>query len=148
MEYRLEPFSLERALAGEPVCDCHGNDVPEIKHFESVDQDSVCIAAVLGVGENARLLVYSLHQAQRDLRIKTPIKSKHPFDADKLAEGWIVKTCDGREVKQVTVFDVDSPYTVYGVLNGIVERWTQNGAYSSVYQDSASIIDLVMYKPE
>jgi len=142
-QYRLEPFDLERALAGEPVCDCHGNDIDELTHFKTVDPDGFCIAAVLGVGENARLLVYSLYQARRDMRIKTTIKA-HPFDPEKLSEGWIVRTDDGRAVTQLTVFDIDAPYRVYGVVGGQLAYWDIKGAwyYSGVPQN------LVMYPPE
>ncbi len=146
-QHRLEPFDLSRALAGEPVVSCSGVDISEIKHFAGIPTNRVCIAAVLGVGEDARLRVYSLDLARESLRIKTPI-DPHSFDPCKLAEGWIVRTCDGQEVKQATVFKSDGPYTVYGVVNGRVERWTPDGCYCIGHQTMVSPLDLVMYPPE
>lgn len=40
-----------------------------------------------------------------------------------------VQTRDGREVKQVTVFDCDEEFRVRGVVDGKLQSWTIDGTF-------------------
>jgi hypothetical protein len=51
------------------------------------------------------------------------------FDLEKVVHGAKVVTRDGREVTQLSKFETDSDYCLYGVVNGIVEDWTIDGKY-------------------
>ena len=55
------------------------------------------------------------------------------------------KTRDGREVTQLTRFDVKGSYPVVGVNDGTVRTWTVNGQYRRADDDSR--YDLIEVKP-
>jgi hypothetical protein len=51
------------------------------------------------------------------------------FDLEKVIYGAKVVTRGGDEVTQLSKFETDSYYCLYGVVNGIVEDWTIDGKY-------------------
>ena len=51
------------------------------------------------------------------------------FDLEKALAGEKVITSDGREVEQLHTFDRESIQTLYGVMEGSVERWNCLGEY-------------------
>jgi hypothetical protein len=51
------------------------------------------------------------------------------FDLEKVIHGAKVVTRGGDEVTQLSKFETDSDYCLYGVVNGIVEDWTIDGKY-------------------
>ena len=51
------------------------------------------------------------------------------FNLEKALSGAKVVTRDGREVKQLTRFEADSDYCLYGVVSGLVKDWTIDGRY-------------------
>jgi hypothetical protein len=51
------------------------------------------------------------------------------FNLEKALNGAKVFTRDGREVTQLTRFETDSHYCLYGVVNGFVKDWTSDGKY-------------------
>lgn len=64
-----------------------------------------------------------------------------PFDLEKALSGAPVITRDGREVTQLTKFDITVGIALVGVLNGGVKRWYGDGRYVS---DRDFCIDLFM----
>ena len=57
-----------------------------------------------------------------------------------------IRTLDGREVKQLTVFDgkSDSACVIYGVLDGVVTGWSINGEFSpdDYGQDARDLVNV------
>jgi hypothetical protein len=51
------------------------------------------------------------------------------FDLEKVIHGAKVLTRDGQEVTQLSKFETDSDYCLYGVVNGVVKDWTIDGKY-------------------
>lgn len=65
-----------------------------------------------------------------------------PFDLEKALAGEPVVTRDGREVTQVTKFDlIDDVYMIHAVIYGDLESFTLNGEYS---KGKESELDLFM----
>lgn len=56
---------------------------------------------------------------------------KIPFSIDKMKDAIRYETCDGREVTQVTVFDISSKYPVHGVVNGKVYTFSTDGKFNN-----------------
>ena len=55
-----------------------------------------------------------------------------PFNLAAALRGEKVVTRDGREVKQLTLFDVENYlYPLLGVVNKELERWPTNGTYNT-----------------
>jgi hypothetical protein len=63
-----------------------------------------------------------------------------PFDLERALAGDKVVTRDGREVTQVTKFDIEKPACVYGVINGHIHTFNEIGRYNNV----ESLNDLFM----
>lgn len=145
-EFRFEPFGMYRAMNGASLSFCdgssHAREVLDFHYFDGVPEGRYCIAISIGFNGERELRTLTKKDAYRHLKIKVPI-TPTPFDPAKLSEGWLVKTDDGLEVTQLTVFDVDAPYTVFGVVNGRLGYWDIKGAWycSNVPQS------LVMYPP-
>ena len=51
------------------------------------------------------------------------------FDLEKVIHGAKVVTREGDEVTQLSKFETDSDYCLYGVVNGVVKDWTIDGKY-------------------
>ena len=52
------------------------------------------------------------------------------FDLERALAGEPVITRDGREVTQLTLFNVENNiYPLYGVVNNTIVRWTSEGIY-------------------
>lgn len=69
-----------------------------------------------------------------------------PFNYDLIAQGYKPVTTDGREVKQLTRFEVKtSYYPLQGVVEGVPERWKMEGYYAN--QKTAHYMDLVLEVP-
>jgi hypothetical protein len=51
------------------------------------------------------------------------------FNLEKVIHGAKVVTRVGDEVTQLSKFETDSDYCLYGVVNGVVEDWTIDGKY-------------------
>lgn len=53
-----------------------------------------------------------------------------PFNLEEALAGKPVITRDGREVTQLVKFDANyEKYTLYGVVNNIILRWTNDGIF-------------------
>ena len=53
-----------------------------------------------------------------------------PFDLEKAFNGAKVVTRDGREVTQLTQFELpNNAYCLYGVIDGRLDKWTIDGHY-------------------
>lgn len=119
-KYRLEPFNLERAKAGEPVCTVDGEDV-KILCFE---RNKVVYPIVALIGHNESIMTYTRNgkthkngESNRDLMMKVEVKESYVYAdvAGKIrlfdelkAEGFIdlkslnyliIKTYDGKFLK-------------------------------------------------
>ena len=119
-QYRLEPFDLERAKAGEPVCTVDGEDV-KILCFE---RNKVVYPIVALIGHNESIMTYTRNgkthkngESNSDLMMKVEVKESYvyadvageirPFEELK-AEGFvdlksldylIIKTHDDKFLK-------------------------------------------------
>ena len=119
-KYRLEPFNLERAKAGEPVCTVNGEDV-KLLCFE---RNKVVYPIVALIGYNESVMTYTRNgkthkngESNSDLMMKVEVKESYayadvageirPFEELK-AEGFvdlksldylIIKTYDGKFLK-------------------------------------------------
>jgi hypothetical protein len=70
-----------------------------------------------------------------------------PFNIDKFRAGAKVITRDGREVKQLTEFDISTKYRLYGVIdNHEILNWTVTGNHSG--DDIKSGLDLFHPGPD
>jgi hypothetical protein len=56
-------------------------------------------------------------------------KQMEKFNLERALAGEPVCTRDGREVTQLTLFDIDSRYQLRGVLKKEVVSWTNDGDY-------------------
>lgn len=66
-----------------------------------------------------------------------------PFNLEAALDGAKVITCDGREVTQLTMFNVNkNGYVLYGVLDDTVYSWLISGKY--YYAIDESKFDLFM----
>jgi hypothetical protein len=66
------------------------------------------------------------------------------FNADLIGQdGIVVKTGEGRDVKQLTYFKCDDPFPLAGVVDVDFTTWTKGGKFDSV---APLPDDLIMYK--
>lgn len=67
-----------------------------------------------------------------------------PFDLERALAGEPVCTREGREVTQVTLFNADTNYPVFGVVSDSIVTWNKEGVYQ---ENSKTHLDLFM-KPK
>ena len=53
-----------------------------------------------------------------------------PFNLKDALSGAKVVTREGQEVKQLTFFETDDLYCIYGIVNNTIKSWRKNGSYS------------------
>jgi hypothetical protein len=53
------------------------------------------------------------------------------FDLEKALNGAKVVTRDGREVSQLTKFECINLYSLVGVVDGVIKRWTEQGKFDT-----------------
>lgn len=80
-----------------------------------------CVSGVLG-GIATTWSLAGFHRDNSDLDLVNVPEITGPLRLDQP-----VRTRDGREVKELTVFNCVSCYPVAGVLNGKLELWTRDG---------------------
>ena len=67
------------------------------------------------------------------------------FNAELIGQdGIVVKTMDGRDVKQLTFFKCVNRYSLWGTIDEELFQWPTDGKYS--YNKISSDYDLIMYK--
>lgn len=64
------------------------------------------------------------------------------FDLEKAINGAKVVTRDGREVLQLTKFECLNLYSLVGVVDGAIQKWTSEGIFDN--QISESHLDLFL----
>ena len=71
---------------------------------------------------------------------------KIPFSIEKMKDAVRYETRDGREVTQVTVFDIESTYSTVAALNGKAIWFTNEGARSFLSKSPADLF-IIIEKP-
>jgi hypothetical protein len=67
------------------------------------------------------------------------------FNADLICQdGIVVKTMDGKDVKQLTFFKCASMFPLYGIVDDVLCLWATDGKYG--LNKISSHYDLIMYK--
>jgi hypothetical protein len=66
------------------------------------------------------------------------------FNAELIGQdGIVVKTGEGKEVKQLTYFKIKNTFPLMGVLDDEFATWTKDGKFDTAVQPT---YDLIMYK--
>lgn len=138
-DYKLIPFDHDLAVAGAELI-YEGENVQEFVYLQKA---KICNYIVVVKG-----LPYRVSRKSAEIHIK--IKQKlHtiPFDPEKLAEGWEVKTREGKEVDQLVIFKAKKAYyPVHGVVEECITNWTVEGVFH--INGPESELDLFMYQPD
>ena len=61
------------------------------------------------------------------------------FDLGKALNGAKVVTRDGREVTELTKFDIPGPYPVLGVVEGVISNWTIDGSFLPPFEENRDL---------
>lgn len=70
-------------------------------------------------------------------------KKMKPFDLAKALNGERIVTRNGHEVSEILKFKISNPFCVFGVVNGCVECWDENGKYGQFNRQEYNL-DLFM----
>jgi hypothetical protein len=72
------------------------------------------------------------------------------FNADLIGQdGIVVKTSEGKEVKQLTYFKIKNTFPLMGVLDDEFATWTKDGKFDTAWTGIGAVqptYDLIMYK--